>query len=118
MSADLARKDMFRWWRQRRSPRSRPVIERFLFEQCLIDPELGRRARLATWFGFLGFFFGMLYAVFYVAIHHVWGAAIVTLCSVGFAITPFLMRAFRSVSFAGNFLAALMTVGFTALCYV
>ncbi len=60
----------------------------------------------------------MLYAVFYVAIHHVWGAAIVTLCSVGFAITPFLMRAFRSVPFAGNFLAALMTLGFTALCYV
>jgi signal transduction histidine kinase len=90
----------------------------FLFGDCLTNPEHGRRARLVTWFGLLGFVFGSFYASFYVAIGHHWGVAIVAVCSLGFLSAPFLMRAFRSVTLGGNFLAAIMTLGFTGLCYV
>ena len=90
----------------------------FLFGDCLTDPELGRRAKLISRFGFLGFLFGMIFATFYMLIGHYWGAAIVVICSLGFAATPFLMRAARSLNFAGNLLAAIMTAGFTALCCV
>lgn len=112
------KRNLFHRWNQRHSPRTRPLVDRFLFGACFTDPEYGRRARLVTWFGFLGFLFGMLYAAFYLGIHHLWGAAIVTVCSLGFLATPYLMRALRSVTFGGHFLAALMTLGFTALCYV
>lgn len=71
-----------------------------------------------TWFGLLGFVFGTAYAAFYYAIDHVWGVGIVALCSVGFLAAPFLMRAFRSIAFGGNFLAGIMALGFTGLCFV
>ena len=90
----------------------------FLFGDCLTDPEKGRRGRLIARFGLLGFLFGLVFAAFYLVIGHRWGAAIVTVCSLGFAATPGLMRATRSLAFAGNLLAALMTAGFTALCCV
>ncbi len=117
-SLSIVEEGAVRWRRQRRFQRTRPLIARFLFDNCFTDPELGRRARLATWFGFHGFFFGMLYAAFYVLIDHSRGAAIVTVCSLGFLATPFLMRAFRSVPFGGNLLAGIMALGFTALCYL
>lgn len=105
---------VIRRWNHRSSLRA--LVARFLAGHCFVDPEVGRRAQLATWFGFLGYFFGMLYAAFYFAIGHLWGAAIVTVCSLGFLATPFLMRSLRSVVLGGNLLAALMTSGFTALC--
>ena len=96
----------------------RPLIERFLFGNCFTDPERGRRARLVSLFGLVGFVFGMIYAGFYCLIGHYWGVLIVALSSLGFLATPFLMRAFRCVACGGNLLAAIMTLGFTALCYV
>lgn len=90
----------------------------FLFADCLTDPEQGRRGRLISRFGFLGFLFGMIFAAFYFLIGHRWGTAIVVVCSLGFVATPFLMRLTRSLNFAGNLLAAIMTAGFTALCCV
>jgi signal transduction histidine kinase len=90
----------------------------FLFGDCLADPELGRRGRLISRFGFLGFLFGMMFAAFYFLIGHRWGTGIVVVCSLGFGLTPFLMRATRSLNFAGNLLAAIMTAGFTGLCCV
>ncbi len=98
--------------------RTQPLVAPFLFDDCLNDPELGRRARLVTWFGFIGFFFGLFYAAFYLFIGHLWGFGIVAVSSLGFCAAPFLMRTFRSVAFGGNFLAAIMALGFTALCYV
>ncbi len=100
------------------SPSPSRLVDRFLFSDALIDPELGRRARLIAWFGFLGFFFGMLYAVFYFSIGHNWGAGIVSICSLGFLGMPFVMRAQGAIWFAGNFLVAVTTLGFTALCGV
>lgn len=92
--------------------------ESFLAQEWSALPESIRRARLIVRFGFLGFFFGMLYAVFYFAIEHYWGAGIVFVCSVAFGATPFLLRASRRLQLAGNLLTAIMTLGFTALCGV
>jgi signal transduction histidine kinase len=90
----------------------------FLFGDCLTDPEKGRRGRLISRFGLLGFLFGMIFATFYLFIGHRWGAAIVLICSVGFGLTPLLMKVARSLDLAGNFLVAIMTAGFAALCCV
>ncbi len=98
--------------------RAGEFADSFLFGDCLTDPELGRRGRLISRFGFLGFLFGIIFATFYLLIGHHWGAAIVIVCSLGFVVTPFLMKATRSLNFAGNLLAAIMTAGFTGLCCV
>jgi len=98
--------------------RAGEFADSFLFGDCLTDPELGRRGRLISRFGFLGFVFGTVFAAFYLWIGHRWGTVIVMVCSVAFAATPFLMRAMRSLNFAGNLLAAIMMAGFTALCCV
>ena len=55
-----------------------------------------RRARLITGFGLLGFVFGCFYAAFYYTIGHVYGAAIITVCSVAVALVPFLLRVPKS----------------------
>ena len=93
-------------------------VDRFVPGALRNEPEQTRRARLIVRFGFLGLLFGLSYAAFYGAIAHLWGAAIVLLCSGGFGITPFLLSATRRLHFAGNLLAGIMTVGFTALCAV
>ncbi len=100
------------------SHRTGKFIDSFLFSECLDHPELGRRARLITRFGLLGFLFGLIFATFYCLIGHRWGTGIVMICSLGFGATPFLMQATRSLDFAGNLLAGIMTVGFAALCCV
>lgn len=97
---------------------SRRLVERFLLPEWRGSPENGRRARLIVRFGFLGFFFGLAYAIFYFLIGHDWGAAIVVACSICFGIMPWLLRWSRSLGFAGNSLAAVMTAGFTGLCCV
>jgi signal transduction histidine kinase len=101
-------------WRLRGSE----LIDRFLFEECLKDPELARRARLISRFGILGFIFGLLYAGFYFFIGHYWGVRIIVVCSVAFLATPFLMKSVRSVQLGGNLLTGIMAAGFTALCWV
>lgn len=98
------------WWER--------LVHAFLHEACRHDPELERRARLITNFGFMGFIFGMAYALFYLVIGHYWGVAIIAVCSLGFAAAPFWMRMSGSLSLAGNLLAGIMTAGFTALCCV
>ena len=103
---------------QRLIVRAAKFADTFLFGDCLTQPEPGRRARFIARFGLLGFLFGLVFASFYLLIGHRWGALIVAVCSVGFAATPWLMRATRSLDFAGNLLAAIITAGFTALCCV
>lgn len=91
---------------------------RVLFPQFLGDPELSRRARLITRFGFLGFFFGMAYAAFYFVIGHYWGAGIIVVCSLAYATAPFLIRPTQSLKVPGHLLSGVMAAGFTALCGV
>lgn len=101
-----------------RKPRLAELVPRFLQSEHFADPEIARRARLITYFGFLGFAFGILFATFYLSIGHFWGAGIVVVCSFGFGLTPFQVRAGRSLQIPGNLLAGIMTVGFFALCLV
>ncbi len=89
-----------------------------LFPQFANDPELGRRARLITRFGFLGFLFGMPYAAFYLFIGHYWGAGIIVVCSVAYGITPFIIKVTQSLRLPGNLLSGIMAGGFSGLCLV
>ena len=86
--------------------------------ECQTDPELMRRARLISRFGTLGAIFGTLYALFYLLIGHRWGGLIIIVCSVCFGVTPFLMRRKQMIERAGHFLSCVLTLGFTALCFV
>src|ERR1700749_2456710 len=50
------------------------AANRFIPAACADNPEVGRRARLICRFGHLGAIFGGIYALFYLAIDHTWGA--------------------------------------------
>ena len=105
---------VFSKWRRK----ANKLIDQFLFDDWLADPELTRRARLIVRFGFLGVAFGTLYAAFYLEIRHFWGAIIIMVCSIGFGAAPWVMRKTHQLKLAGNGLAAIMTLGFTALSCV
>lgn len=92
------------------------TAERYIPAACLADAELSRRARLVARFGVLGVIFGALFALFYAAVGHWWGAGIVAVCSAAFAAVPPLLRRTQSSEFAGNLLCAILIIGFTALC--
>lgn len=101
------------WWR-----RSQQLADRFLGGWNPSDANQGRRARLIANFGFLGCFFGSVYAAFYFAIGHPWGAWIIVVCSLIFLAIPYLLRATHGVTVWGNAVVGVMMVGFTALCAV
>lgn len=92
--------------------------DRFIPKKCAGDPEAGRRARLICRFGFLGAIFGTIYATFYLLIGHEPGAAIIVVCSSGFALMPWLMKRTGSLDIAGNALSLILILGFSALCVV
>ena len=94
------------------------MLARFVPPHCVGDPETLRRAHLITGFGFLGAAFGPLYALFYLCIGHYPGSIIVTLCSSGVALTPFVMRRTGSTSNTGNLVSLLLVLGFSALSCV
>jgi signal transduction histidine kinase len=87
-------------------------------ENLRADPESLRRARLINRFGDLGLVFGVIYAAFYLAIGHNWGAGIIVLCTIGVAATPSLMVWRKSIEPAGHFFAFTLTLGFFSLCCV
>jgi signal transduction histidine kinase len=87
-------------------------------DEVFTDPERTRLARFVSRFGLLGSIFGVVYALFYLLIGHLWGALIIIICSSCFAITPFWLRRKKSIEPAGHFLALVLTCGFTALCSV
>jgi len=94
------------------------LLDRQIPPEFLTDPERARRARLIMGFGVLGSIFGLVYALFYILIGHKWGATIIIFCSTGVALTPPLMRAKKSVEWAGNFFMLTLTLGFFGLCFV
>jgi signal transduction histidine kinase len=94
------------------------LLDQQIPAEFLSDPESTRRARLITGFGLLGVSFGIVYAAFYFAIGHFWGAGIVMGCSTGVALTPYLMSRKKSLEIAGNFFALTLTLGFLGLCLV
>lgn len=94
------------------------LADRFVPGACGSDPEAGRRARLIARFGILGAVFGAVYATFYLLIGHYWGTGIIVVCSLGFAVMPWVMKRTGSLAIAGNVLSLILTLGFSALCYV
>jgi len=94
------------------------IADRFVPHSCAGDPEQGRRARLICRFGFLGAIFGAIYAAFYLLIGHYWGTLVIVVCSLGFALMPWLMKRTGSMDIAGNILSLTLTLGFSALCFI
>lgn len=77
-----------------------------------------RKARLLTGFGLLGFVFGSCYALFYLLIGHIWGATVIVLCSLLFALIPWLLRAGRPLPLLGHLFSIILVGGFMGLCFV
>lgn len=81
-------------------------------------PELLRRSRLQIRFGWMGGLFGLAYALFYAFASHWWGAAIILICSLAFALIPSVLRRSRSLRLAGHLFALVLFSGFSALCAI
>ncbi len=79
-----------------------------------LDAEARRRALLFIVFSMEGTVFGLLFAGFYLAIGHLWGAAIVLVCTLAMAGAPWIVRTV-GLERAGNFYAGVLTLGFTGL---
>lgn len=88
------------------------ALERFI--STLPDAEVRRRALLFIAFSLQGVVFGALFAGFYLAIGHVWGAAIVLVCAATMAGAPWIVRS-AGLETAGNIYAFVLVAGFTAL---
>ena len=65
-------------------------------------------------FSMEGTLFGTLFAGFYLAIAHFWGAAIVLFCTLAMAVAPWIVRS-GGLQKAGNFYAGVLTLGFAGL---
>ena len=78
------------------------------------DAEVRRRVMLFIAFSLQGVVFGTLFALFYLAIGHVWGACTVFVCTVAMTMAPWVIRA-KGLEGAGNFYALVLVAGFTAL---
>ena len=78
------------------------------------DAELRRRALLFIAFSLQGVIFGLLFAGFYLGIGHVWGAAIVFVCTVAMGGAPWIVRS-AGLETAGNIYAGVLVAGFTGL---
>ncbi len=96
------------FWTQRRDT----LLGRFVAPH--LEPEVRRRALLFIAFSLQGVLFGCLFAGFYVAIGHFWGAVIVLVCTLAMAGAPWIVRA-GGLERAGNVYAGVLVAGFTAL---
>ncbi len=89
-------------------------LDRFVPDDARHGEEAKRRARLFTAFSLLGMFFGLMFAGFYLAIGHAWGAAIVFACTLAMGGAPWIIRSV-GLEATGNLYAGVLVVGFTAL---
>ena len=78
---------MFSDWKQR----LHDSLDRFV--PAHPDAEVRRRAFLFMAFSLQGVLFGLLFAGFYAAIGHWWGALIVLICTLAMAGAPWIVRA-------------------------
>ncbi len=88
------------------------ALDRFMPAQ--VDAEVRRRALFFIAFSLQGVVFGLLFAGFYLAIGHVWGALIVLVCTLALAGAPWIVRA-AGLEVAGNVYAFVLVAGFAAL---
>lgn len=94
------------------------VWDSFIPDELSTDAELLRRSRLQIRFDWMGCIFGLSYALFYLLIGHLWGAGIIILCSMGFALIPGILRQRKSLQLTGHLFAFILLSGFSALCAV
>ena len=66
-------------------------------------------------FGLVGGIFGTVYALFYLLIGHVWGAAIIITCTTFMASVPWLLRRTGRLALTGNLHAFILVLGFGGL---
>ncbi len=90
-------------------------VDSFIPASLRENPEASRRAKLIVGFGWLGGVFGAVYALFYFAIGHAWGAGIVVASTAAVVAVPFILRATASTLIAGNIYAFILTAGFAGL---
>ncbi|MEI8233784.1 MAG: ATP-binding protein [Verrucomicrobiota bacterium] len=74
-----------------------------------------RRLRLMVGLSLLGLVLGGAYAVFYWAISHDWGVAIIVVCILLQICVPFLLRATGRVRLGGHLSLAVWSIGFSFL---
>ena len=79
-----------------------------------LDAEVRRRAVFFIALSLQGVVFGLLFAGFYLAIGHLWGALIVLVCMSALAGAPWIVRA-GGLEVAGNIYAFVLVAGFSAL---
>lgn len=102
----------------RLQPQLRALDNYFVPPSLIDDPEAARHARLIIRFAFVGGIFGLCYALFYLCIGHLWGAAIIVACDLSMVSVPWLLRKTRSLTFAGNLHAFILMMGFCGLTCV
>ncbi len=101
--------------RRRSQPEEMGLFAFFIPFTLWQNADSTRHAKLIVGFGTLGAVFGLLYAIFYIAIGHYWGAAVIGVCSICVAAVPWMLRQTARVDLAGNADAFILTVGFTIL---
>ncbi len=94
------------------------LVHTFVPPACLGDADRARRARLLVHFGLQGTAFGLVYALFYWAIGHGYGALVIVVCTAFFAAVPWLLRRTGALGLAGHLLVGTMTIGFTLLTLI
>lgn len=90
----------------------------FVPESCRQHPDDTRRARLIAHFGLQGTLFGAAYATFYAIIDHTRGAMIIVICSIIFAVVPWVLRRTGALRLCGHLLTGTMAAGFTQLTLI
>ncbi len=84
-------------------------------ESAQLSPDLARQVRLCAGFSLLGLTFGSIFAVFYLAIGHVWGGFCVAACTVLLGYGRWLLSSPARLPLVGNLNASVLTVGFVSL---
>ena len=107
----------FRWMPLTFSIQDSPLglwLDHFVPVAAQHDAEIKRRTQLFIAFSFLGGFFGLMFAGFYLFIGHPWGAAIVLACTASMVGAPWIIQAV-GLEIAGSVYAGILVLGFTGL---
>ncbi|MCB1098114.1 MAG: HAMP domain-containing histidine kinase [Verrucomicrobiae bacterium] len=94
------------------------LLDDYVHEDLKTSEELLRRARLLIRFGFMGAAFGTCFSIFYAAISHFWGSAVIVFCSSVFGVIPWMIRRSGNLRLCGHVFSGALWIGFTLLCLV
>ena len=94
------------------------TLDGFIHPENFADAELLRRSRLQVRFGVLAGIAAILYAGFFFAIGHYWGAGIIGSCGVLSVLVPWLVLRSRELKVTGYLYGSVLLLGITGLCAV